>query len=500
VQFQTLGRYIVRGELGRGSMGVVYSGHDPVIDRPIALKTVVFPDALSPEERNVFLERFFMEARTAGRLAHPNIVVIHDAATDEPTGTPFIAMELIEGEPLSGRLSREGALAWSDAVGIAASLADALDQAHRLGVVHRDIKPANIVLTGSGTPKITDFGIAKLPTAKLTQTGVVIGTPYFMSPEQLRGDTVDGRSDLFSLGAMLYNLVAGAPPFEGTDLATIASQVLYKHQRPLSERAPGVPRDLDRVLARALAKDVDERYQTGGQMAADLRAVRNQEPLEHGAPPGAVAAVQGTIVSQPRPTPSPAPPTVVSPVDALPAEARKKFPRWLLAAVAVLLLCGGIAFFYREEIGQHLLYSEASKAFENGKLETSESTLEELLGRNPDFDGASALLGRVSAGLIEPDLPIQLAVRHRHRLGSCTGTLVLGAAKIEYRSSKHPLWSWDFEHLRALERVAGGIHLETNEADMMGLLETKNYNFDILAGTLADETWKRYERSASAAR
>ncbi len=147
MQFQTLGRYSVRGELGRGSMGIVYSGHDPVIDRPIALKTVVFPDALTPEERRVFLERFFMEARTAGRLAHPNIVVIHDAATDEATGSPSSPWSSSKANPSSRLLQREGAMDWGDAVDIAASLADALDQAHRLGVVHRDIKPANIVLT-----------------------------------------------------------------------------------------------------------------------------------------------------------------------------------------------------------------------------------------------------------------------------------------------------------------------------------------------------------------
>lgn len=500
MQFQTLGRYSVLGELGRGSMGIVYSGHDPVIDRPIALKTVVLPAALTPEERSVFLERFFMEARTAGRLVHPNIVVIHDAATDEATGIPFIAMELIEGEPLSRRLSREGALEWREAVRIAAALADALAEAHRQGVIHRDIKPANIVLTESGIPKVTDFGIAKLPTAKLTQTGVVVGTPYFMSPEQLRGETLDGRSDLFSLGAMLHNLVAGSPPFEGSDLASIAAQVLYKQSRPLSESSPGVPRDLDRVVACALAKDVDRRYQSGTEMAKDLRTVLKSEPPEHVAPPG-VSSAQGTLVSAPRPTTA----SVRALAPALPAESstavsRKTFPRWLVAGIVFLLVCGALAFFYREQIGQNILYRQARKAFEDGALEKSESSLEELLGKNSDFDGASELLSRVSTALVKPELPISLFVRHRHRIGSCTGSLVLGESKIEYRSSKHGLWSWDFDHLRTIDRPSGGIHLVTNDADMMGLLETKNLNFDILGGTLADETWKRYVRSATAGR
>ncbi len=274
VAHRTLGRYEIRGEIGRGNMGVVYRAHDPVIDRPIAIKTVVLADSISEADRRTFLQRFFQEARTAGKLTHPNVVVTYDAATDEITGTPFIAMELVDGEPLNERLEKEGRIGWRQAVDWVISLAQALQHAHREGIVHRDIKPANIMVTRQGVPKIMDFGIAKLSTGNLTQTGVVIGTPFFMSPEQLRGEALDGRSDLFSLGALLYNLVTGQRPFEGLELAAIASQVLHKNPRPPSEMVAGVPAALDGVVARALRKSVEERYSSGDEFADDLLAVK----------------------------------------------------------------------------------------------------------------------------------------------------------------------------------------------------------------------------------
>src|SRR5262245_334663 len=272
---KTLGRYEIRDVVGRGNMGIVYRAHDPVIDRPIALKTVVLPDAMSESERASFLERFLQEARTAGRLIHPNIVVTFDAATDESTGMPYIAMELIEGDPLSRRLDQEQRITWGQAVDWAISVARALDHAHREGVVHRDIKPANIMINREGVPKVMDFGIAKLSTSNLTQTGVVLGTPFFMSPEQLRGEAVDGRSDLFSLGALLYTLVSGRRPFDGQDLDSIASQILYKSPKPPSDLVSGLPAALDAVIARTLMKAAGSRYSSGAELAADLAAVAN---------------------------------------------------------------------------------------------------------------------------------------------------------------------------------------------------------------------------------
>ena len=282
MQPTALGRYQVISILGRGNMGVVYRGHDPVIDRPVALKTVLLPESISDEEKKIFLERFFLEARAAGKLTHPNVVITYDAATDEATGIPFIAMELVDGDTLAERLRQEGTLAWEKAADIVVPVAEGLAKAHAAEIVHRDIKPANITIgADDDVPKIADFGIAKLPASKLTQAGNVVGTPYFMSPEQLRGEPLDGRSDLFSLGALLYNLVAGHPPFEGSDPASIFAQTLYKEPAPLSELIPTAPSSLDRVLAHALAKNANERYRSALEFIEDLRAVRAGEAPEH---------------------------------------------------------------------------------------------------------------------------------------------------------------------------------------------------------------------------
>ena len=280
MEIPSLGRYQIRGRIGRGTMGIVYRGYDPVLAREIALKTVDLSPALGAPQREAFLARFFQEARIAAKLLHPNIVVTHDAATDEKTSVPFIAMELVSGGSLADRMERDGPLSWEEASRLVVLLARALDFAHREGVVHRDVKPANVLLTPAGAPKVADFGIAKLGDAHLTQTGAVIGTPYYMSPEQLEADEVDGRSDLFSLGSLLYAVLAGRPPFVGPDLSAITRQVLFKNPEPLTEAVSGIPRALDGVLARALAKDPKDRYANGAELADDLeRVIRGETPL-----------------------------------------------------------------------------------------------------------------------------------------------------------------------------------------------------------------------------
>ncbi len=279
MELDSLGRYQILAEIGRGTGGVVYRAHDPVIDRSVAVKMIRLPDSISPKDRKAFLDRFFLEVRAAGRLNHPNIVVTHDAATDEPTGIPFIVMELVEGEPLDRKLSVKGKLPWREALEIVTELAKGLSHAHRADIVHRDIKPANVLFSSRGEPKIADFGIAKMPSAHLFQTGVVIGTPHFMSPEQIRGESVDGRSDLFSLGAVFYNLLVGTRPFEGPDAAAKSHQIQYKNPAPPSEREPEIPRTLDGVMGRLLAKSATERYASGMDLVEDLQAVtRGEEP------------------------------------------------------------------------------------------------------------------------------------------------------------------------------------------------------------------------------
>jgi len=519
VNIAALGRYQILRELGRGSMGVVYGAHDPVIDRPVAIKTVILPESISAAERETFLNRFFHEARAAGKLIHSNIVVTYDAAVDEPTGTPFIAMELIDGGSLAERLAREGRIPWESALDWVVSLARALDYAHQEGIVHRDIKPANVIFTRRGVPKIADFGIAKLSSANLTQTGVILGTPCFMSPEQLRGEALDGRSDLFSLAALFYSLVVGRRPFEGEELAAIASQVLYKDPLPASEAVSGLPPSLDGVLARALMKSADARYASGEELAEDLLAVKR------GVAPGrAVSTCDRTQAGAVLVQESPSSLSIDLPGSAARSSARletdrtirsdrafglvdpvrrrlrhrlSSSSRWRRGAIAfgVLLFLLTAAFVFRENLGQWKLYLEARKAADTGKLELSERKLEEILHRNPGFASASDFLLRVSAELVLPELPIELAAKHDHRIGSCTGQLTLRDGAIEYRSKSHGSWHWPFAQVRSIEgRGSWGLTLQTYEDDLLGLRGSKNYNFSLQGGPLAETSSKRYER------
>jgi tetratricopeptide (TPR) repeat protein len=350
LELASLGRYEIRGRIGRGTMGIVYRGYDPVLAREIALKTVDLSPALGVADRKRFLQRFFQEARIAAKLLHPGIVVTHDAATDDKTSMPFIAMELVTGGSLADRMEREGALAWSEASRLVVLLARALDYAHREGVVHRDIKPANVLLTPEGAPKIADFGIAKLEDAHLTLTGDVIGTPYYMSPEQLEADEVDGRSDLFSLGSLFYALVAGRPPFLGPDMAAITRQILHKNPEPLSE-VVSAPRDVDGVVGRALAKDREDRYASGAELAEDVeRVIRGTVP-HRAVSLGEKTLTSGTAVAPP---PEPEAP-------------RRKSRIGLVLLLLITGACGYLAFAHWED-AEEILRENLEEARQRDKL------------------------------------------------------------------------------------------------------------------------------------
>ena len=200
---KVLGRYEIQEEIGRGMMGVVYRAFDPVLGRPVALKTVGLAFALPEGERRSFEERFLAEARVAAGLAHPGIVVVHDAGRDPATGMLFIAFEHLEGRTLADMTADGASLEWPEALRIVGRVAEALQHAHARSVIHRDIKPANIMILAGGEPKVMDFGIAKVPASQITIPGEFFGTPSYMSPEQANGDPVDARSDLFSLGSIL---------------------------------------------------------------------------------------------------------------------------------------------------------------------------------------------------------------------------------------------------------------------------------------------------------
>jgi len=270
VEKPMLGRYAVEKELGKGAMGAVYLGKDPKISRVVAIKTMALSQEFEADELKDVKERFFREAETAGRLSHPNIVTIFDAGEEHDLA--YIAMEFLKGHDLARYGKADNLLPIPKVLDIIRRAAEALEYAHKLNVVHRDIKPANIMYEPeSNSLKITDFGIARITDSSKTKTGMVLGTPSYMSPEQLAGKKVDGRSDLFSLGAMMFQLVTGRLPFQGDSIATLMYKIANEaHPRPETIR-PGLPRCITVVINRALAKDQEKRYQTGAQMASDLR-------------------------------------------------------------------------------------------------------------------------------------------------------------------------------------------------------------------------------------
>ena len=266
-----LGRYEVLNELGKGAMGVVYLAKDPVIGRLVAVKTIRTSQTGDDDsESREFRERFVREAQTAGILSHPNIVTIHDIGEDTESRTSFIAMEYIEGRNLKSLLGDKKKWSWDEVADLIAQIGEALDYAHRKGIIHRDIKPANIILTTDGKVKITDFGIAKVASSNLTTTGQFLGTPNYMSPEQVSGAPVDGRSDIFSLGVVLYELLTNRKPFQGDNLTAISYKIVHEDFTPPGELSPEVPHEFNPIVARAMAKDPWNRYQRGKDMALAL--------------------------------------------------------------------------------------------------------------------------------------------------------------------------------------------------------------------------------------
>ncbi len=300
-EIKKLGKFEVRRELGKGAMGVVYEGHDPMIDRVVALKTIR-AENLQGEDAQEQLARFRREAQAAGRLTHPNIVGIYDFGED--AGTYFIAMEFVKGRELQSYLEAAERFAMHDIVRVMGQLLEALDYSHRQGVVHRDIKPSNIIILPDGTAKVADFGIARVESSNLTQAGMVLGTPSYMSPEQFMGQTVDGRSDLFSAGVILYQLLTGEKPFTGS-VTTIMHKVLQEEPLPPSQLNVQVPRAFDTVIRKALAKRPDERYPTAREFLDAIRQAATAtaaaaEPtminLDATLPPG-----RATVVQKPAP-------------------------------------------------------------------------------------------------------------------------------------------------------------------------------------------------------
>jgi len=269
-----LGRYVIQSELGRGAMGVVYKATDTVLERTVAVKTVNM--ALEPDGAQKYEARFYQEARAAGSLNHPNIVTVYDVGKE--ANVAYMAMEFIEGVELRSLIGEGRALPVTQAVSIAAQVAEGLGYAHEHGVVHRDIKPANIMVVADGPVKITDFGIARMRAAtdELTQTGMMLGSPKYMSPEQVIGKRADQRSDVFSLGVILYEMLTGGGPFNGENVTALMYQIVNFAPPAPSVMNPAVPELLDFIVAKMLAKPLEARYRGANDLAQDLRNCERQ--------------------------------------------------------------------------------------------------------------------------------------------------------------------------------------------------------------------------------
>jgi tRNA A-37 threonylcarbamoyl transferase component Bud32 len=264
-----LGRYEILEELGRGAMGIVYKGRDPKLDRLTAIKTIRFTDDFDEDQAAKIREQFYREAEVVAKLSHPNIVTIYDVGED--LDLSYLAMEYLEGESLEAYARKEQLLPIRKTIDVTAQVCDALAYAHGHGIVHRDIKPANIMILKNGLVKVTDFGIARATASSKTRTGVIKGTPYYMSPEQISGMKVDGRSDIFSLGIVFYQLLTGELPFGGENLAAIMYQITTVEPEPPTKYNPKIYKAAVAILNRALEKSLESRYPTAKQMGDHLR-------------------------------------------------------------------------------------------------------------------------------------------------------------------------------------------------------------------------------------
>ena len=303
-----IGKYRIERELGRGAMGVVYKAFDPVVERAVAIKTI----RLDVENAEELITRLRREAKSVGQLEHQNIVTLYDAG--ESSGLFYLAMQFIQGETLQDRITRQKWFTLKEVLEVFEQVCTGLDYAHQRGVIHRDIKPANIMITNDGVVKLTDFGIAKVAGTGTTSTGMVMGTPSYMSPEQALGKQLDGRSDIFSLGSMLYEMMTGEKAFPGQNATTVMYKIVHEPPTPLAALQPGLDPAVEAIVLKALAKSPEQRFQTCNELALELDTYISR--AIHAMPKTAVVSVP-PIPQTPRepavPPPPPAPSVYVPP-------------------------------------------------------------------------------------------------------------------------------------------------------------------------------------------
>jgi serine/threonine protein kinase len=344
-RLERVGRYELLKEIGRGMSAVVYRARDPELGRDVVVK-VIDPLAFASEsERQAFEGRMFEDARRAGRLSHPGIIIAHDAGKDPETGRLFIVFEYVKGQTVAARLTGGAPLDGRQALRIIERLADALQHAHANGVIHRDLRPGNILLTPSGDPKLMDVGVARLETSRMTLTSIkqAFGVPLYMSPEQAVGERVDTRTDIFSLGAVAYRLLAGRDAFAADDAREVLSRVVHQTPPPPSGFAPGLPAGTDWVVAHALAKSRKDRYQEARELAEDVGDILADRAPRH-SPGGGRGSGTGrfreAFVGASRPAAAPAPGPEPDPADQTTRGRRRAAVRGAVGTVALMLVVG----------------------------------------------------------------------------------------------------------------------------------------------------------------
>ena len=332
---QKIGKYTVLSQIGKGGMGVVYKAFDPTIGRTLAIKTIRFDEDGAEMTREEAQVRFLREAQSIGSLSHPNIVTVYEVGEDQ--GISFIAMEYVEGSSLEDLLKKGKKFSPNEAIRLVMQLADALGHAHRRDIVHRDVKPGNILIDQEGRARLVDFGIARISTSTITKSNAIMGTPYYMSPEQVTGKLVDCRADIFSVGAILYELLTSEKAFQGDQLSTIVYKIVNEEPPPLRSYVKDLPAGLDAIVHKALAKNPDERYQTCGDLNGDLTDyLRGAAPAPPAVQRASAAPDEGkTVRIGPAETPSINAPSVGAGT-AAPAVSRKRGFLWGGIAVAIL--------------------------------------------------------------------------------------------------------------------------------------------------------------------
>jgi serine/threonine-protein kinase len=466
---QTLGRYVVESAIGRGSMGAVLLARDPAIDRRVAVKLIQTSVQLTPNEWEKYKERFYREARAAGKLLHQGIVAIFDVG-HTVEGVPFIVMEYVEGKTLSA-LAEEKELPLDLSLRLAIESLEALDYAHSQGVVHRDLKPANIMITADGRPKIMDFGVAHVVGSQMTQADEILGSPHFMAPEQLGKGKVDQRTDVFAFGVVLYWMLTGNLPFTGDSFAAIAQAILS--ERPVSPKdlKQAVPRELGKVVLRCLEKDPARRFATARELRSAL--LRIARPPQSSRPHVvAVLLLLLAIVSA----------LYVHERRANDAADAARAPRARASLADRKAAPPGPA------PGEARPSAEASaRPSPSPEASAPPTPSPQPAAATPAPAGAVLSREEAERRRFEATLPLSFQAKHSHRIGSCEGTLLLGASTIEFRSKEHERFRFRLAELRSLQRDnARSLKVETPD---------RSYNFS-LDRPLGDGDWTRYRKLA----